>query len=82
MRPVQALLQSVLLAGLTMPAAMAPGQPDPTGVSRLLSLDVTVLDSTGHPVVKGLGKADFTVTEDQQQQRILSFDPPETPWKM
>lgn len=46
--------------------------------SRLVFLDVTVLDNKGHPVVKGLTKNDFTVTESKKQQRIFSFEAPES----
>jgi VWFA-related protein len=38
---------------------------------------VTVLDKNGHPVVSGLTKDDFTVTEDKKPQRIFSFEAPE-----
>jgi VWFA-related protein len=40
---------------------------------RRVILDVMVRDATGKPV-KGLTASDFTVTEDKQPQRILSFD--------
>lgn len=46
--------------------------------SRLVFLDVTVLDKKGHPVVKGLTKDDFTITDNKKQQRIFSFEAPET----
>lgn len=45
--------------------------------SRLVFLDVTVVDKKGHPVVKGLTKDDFTITDDKRQQRIFSFEPPD-----
>lgn len=45
--------------------------------SRLVFLDVTVLDKKGHPVVSGLTKDDFVITEDKKPQRIFSFEPPE-----
>lgn len=45
--------------------------------SNLVFLDVTVLDKRGHPVVKGLKKDDFTITEDKQPQKIFSFEAPE-----
>ena len=44
--------------------------------SRLVFLDVTVLDKKGRPVVKGLTKDDFTITEDKRPQRIFSFETP------
>lgn len=45
--------------------------------SSLVILDVTVLDKHDHPVAKGLTTDDFTITENQQPQRIFSFEPPE-----
>jgi len=36
-----------------------------------------VLDENGRPVVSGLTRRDFTITEDKQPQRIFSFEPPE-----
>ena len=46
--------------------------------SSLVFLDVTVLDKKGHPVVTGLNKEDFTITEDKKAQRIFSFEAPDT----
>lgn len=45
--------------------------------SALVFLDVTVLDKTGNPVVSGLTKDDFTITEDTVPQTIFSFEAPE-----
>jgi VWFA-related protein len=45
--------------------------------SRLVYLDVTVLDKEGNPVVTGLTKDDFAITEDKRPQAIFSFEPPE-----
>jgi VWFA-related protein len=45
--------------------------------SSLVFLDVTVVDKKGHPVVKGLTKDDFTITDDKKPQRIFSFEPPD-----
>jgi VWFA-related protein len=45
--------------------------------SNLVFLDVTVLDKNGHPVVTGLTKDDFTITEDKKPQRIFSFEAPQ-----
>ena len=39
--------------------------------SRLVFLDVTVLDKKGQPVVTGLTKDDFKITEDKKPQRIF-----------
>lgn len=40
---------------------------------RRVIVDVTVLDHNGKPV-RGLKASDFSVTEDKQPQRVLSFD--------
>jgi VWFA-related protein len=45
--------------------------------SRLVFLDVTVLDKKGQPVVTGLTKDDFTITEDKRPQSIFSFEAPQ-----
>ena len=37
-----------------------------------------MLDRNGRPVVTGLAKDDFTITEDNKPQRIFSFEAPET----
>jgi VWFA-related protein len=60
--------------------AQQPSSDVPTirVTSRLVYLDVTVLDKRGHPVVTGLTKDDFTITEDKKPQRIFSFEAPET----
>lgn len=55
-----------------------PSQPTLRITSALVFLDVTVLDKKGHPVVTGLTKDDFTITEDKKPQRIFSFESPET----
>ena len=53
------------------------GTPTLKVTSALVFLDVTVLDNDGHPVVSGLTKDDFTITEDKVPQTIASFDAPE-----
>ncbi len=40
---------------------------------RRVLVDVTVRDSNGKPV-RGLAAGDFSITEDKQPQRVLSFD--------
>jgi VWFA-related protein len=45
--------------------------------SRLVFLDVTVVDKKGRPVVSGLTRSDFQITEDQRPQKIFSFEAPE-----
>jgi hypothetical protein len=66
------------------PGATIQGQAPPPGTpafrvtSRLVYLDVTVLDRKGRPVVTGLTRDDFTITESKKLQPIFSFDAPET----
>jgi VWFA-related protein len=45
--------------------------------SSLVFLDVTVLDHEGHPILTGLAKDDFLITEDKKPQSIFSFEGPE-----
>jgi VWFA-related protein len=54
----------------------APAGPTFRVTSNLVFLDVTVLDKKGRPVVTGLTKDDFTITDDGKAQRIFSFDAP------
>ncbi len=78
------LCAGMLLAGFPARMMMAQGQQAPSDVptfrvtSTLVFLDVTVLDKKGHPVVSGLTKDDFTITEDKKPQKIFSFEAPET----
>jgi len=74
-----ALLIILLAQGLTA-QDQQPSSDEPTFrvTSSLVFLDVTVLDKKGHPVLKGLTKDDFTITEDKQAQTIFSFEAPET----
>jgi VWFA-related protein len=67
-------LQEPIGQGQQTPAAA----PTIRVTSRLVFLDVTVLDKKGLPVVTGLDKEDFTITEDKKPQRIFSFEAPET----
>src|SRR5580700_3575783 len=53
------------------------GTPTIKVTSALVFLDVTVLDKKGHPIVSGLTKDDFTITEDKEPQTIVSFEAPE-----
>ena len=85
MRLLRALLCATgLLAVIALQCSVAQGQQGSSSVptfhvtSSLVSLDVTVLDKKGRPVVKGLSKDDFTITEDKKPQRIFSFEAPET----
>jgi len=83
------LLQALLCAATLVPInpiqeSMAQEQQVSSNVptiqvtSRLVFLDVTVLDKKGHPVVTGLTKDDFLITEDKKPQRIFSFEAPDT----
>src|SRR5271170_3363525 len=45
--------------------------------TTLVYLDVTVVDKKGNPVVTGLTRDDFTITEDKQPQRTFSFEAPD-----
>ncbi len=56
---------------------ITPSTPTIKVTSALVFLDVTVLDKKGHPVVSGLTKDDFTITEDKMPQAIFSFEAPE-----
>jgi len=72
----------VLLGAISVHRVRAQ-EPQPSGtptvrvISALVFLDVTVLDKEGHPVVSGLTKDDFTITEDKVPQTIVSFEAPE-----
>jgi VWFA-related protein len=84
MRHLRALLcAAVLLVGAFIQNSPAQGQQGPSDTptiqvtSRLVFLDVTVLDKKGRPVVNGLGKGDFTITEDKRPQSIFSFEAPQ-----
>ena len=76
------------IAGILFPAGLLSAQsnnsqqaapPGPTFsiTSTLVFLDVTVLDKKGNPVVTGLTKSDFHITEDKKPQRIFSFEAPQ-----
>jgi VWFA-related protein len=61
----------------------SPKQPLPNDAatlhvtSRLVFLDVTVLDAKGRPIVNGLTQDDFAITQDKKPQRIFSFEAPD-----
>jgi len=84
MRSVRALSCGIVVLSLfnikaSTARAQQPSADTPTirVTSRLVFLDVTVLDKKGRPVVKGLTKDDFTITDDKKPQRIFSFEAPE-----
>jgi VWFA-related protein len=54
-----------------------PASPTLQINSNLVILDVTVLDKKGNPVVKGLTRDDFAITEDKRPERIFSFETPD-----
>jgi VWFA-related protein len=85
MRSIWALVCGIILLSLfsikdlTARAQQASSDaPTIRVTSRLVFLDVTVLDKKGRPVVKGLTKDDFTITDNKKPQRIFSFEAPET----
>jgi VWFA-related protein len=80
---IRALLHGAVFLSLTLGSSSiaegqqaAPASPTFRVTSNLVFLDVTVLDKKGHPVVTGLTKDDFTITENKKPQRIFSFDAP------
>jgi len=83
--PSSRILQFVglLLTFIPVQSLMAQGPPSPSAkpalqvASRVVFLDVTVLDKNGSPVVNGLTQADFTIVQDKNPQQILSFEAPE-----
>ena len=78
------LCAAILFAIISVHKLSAQGQQGSSDQSKirvtsaLVFLDVTVLDKKGHPVVSGLTKDDFTITEDKEPQPIFSFEAPET----
>ena len=71
----------VMIFAQKLSAQIQQGPPDTPTIrvtSRLVFLDVTVLDKKGRPVVSGLTKDDFTITEDKRPQPIFSFEAPQT----
>ena len=80
---VASVCGAVLFAAVVLHEVGAQGQqntpstPTIKVTSALVFLDVTVLDKKGHPVVSGLTKDDFTITEDKIPQTIFSFEAPD-----
>jgi VWFA-related protein len=80
---VASVCAAVLFAAVLLHEVRAQGQqntpstPTIKVTSALVFLDVTVLDKKGHPVVSGLTKDDFTITEDKIPQTIFSFEAPD-----
>jgi VWFA-related protein len=71
------LLGSAGTSGQDAPQPASSSIPTLRVTSNLVFLDVTVLDKRGQPVVTGLTKDDFTITEDGKPQRIFSFEAPD-----
>lgn len=77
------LCAAILFSAIPVQQLIAQSQLEPSEgptlrvTSSLVFLDITVLDKNGRPVVSGLTKNDFTITEDKKPQRIFSFEPPE-----
>ena len=74
---IAVLLGVIVAYQITAQAQQRTQAPTIKVTSSLVFLDVTVLDKKGHPVVTGLTKDDFTITEDNKPQRIFSFEAPE-----
>jgi VWFA-related protein len=69
-------LRSFVLAGFLF--SVVAGVSTLRVTSNLVFLDVNVIDRKGRPVVTGLTKDDFAITENGKPQRIFSFDAPAT----
>ena len=65
------------LTAQNQPTQSSEDVPTFRSTSTLVFLDVTVLDKKGHPVVSGLTKDDFTITEDKKPQKIFSYEAPD-----
>lgn len=82
MLPRRAVLGTMLVACLAphlhgqQAQSAPPNTPTFKITSNLVYLDVTVLDKKGHVVTSGLTRDDFSITEDNQPERIFSFEPP------
>jgi VWFA-related protein len=82
-----AVLPSVVAPPVVAPPAIAIADVPGSGVavtgptlsvtSRLVFLDVTVLDKNDRPVTSGLTKDDFKIAEDKKPQPTFSFEAPE-----
>lgn len=78
-RPLHAfIVGSLLLSGgraFSQDPAQQPQAPTIRVTSRLVVLDVVVLDKSGKPV-RNLDRSQFSVTENKVPQAIRNFDPP------
>ena len=75
---------SLLLLGSVMVAAAQSSTANTSALqgattlhvtTRLVVLDVVVLDKAGHPI-SNLDRSQFSITEDKIPQKLRSFDPP------
>ena len=75
--PCSLLVFSMMLGATAQsPTPTDNGSPLTLHVTtRLVVLDVVVLDKSGHPV-SNLDRSQFSITEDKVPQKIRSFDPP------
>ncbi len=82
MRSLRVARIAVLLCAPPICAQAPAPTPAPTPQytvrvqSRIVFLDVTVLDKKNRPVTSGLTQDDFTITEEHKPQRISSFEAP------
>jgi VWFA-related protein len=76
--PILAMIMSVIVCAWSAAQGQQASSSAPSFqvTSNLVYLDVTVLDKKGNPVVTGLTKDDFIITEDKQPRPIFSFEPP------
>jgi VWFA-related protein len=78
-RAISVLLSTTLLIGHTafLRAQISPTSPTPVAIDEtagLLHLDVLATDRSGKPTL-GLAAADFTLLDNGQPQKILTFQP-------
>jgi VWFA-related protein len=78
-RAISVLLSTTLLIGHTafLRAQISPTDPTPVAIDEaagLLHLDVLATDRSGKPT-PGLAAADFTLLDNGQPQKILTFQP-------
>ena len=84
MQSIGPLLCGVILLSVFKPQSLmaqlpagASSVPTLRVTSRLVFLDVTVLDKKGHIVVNGLTRDEFAITEEKKPQKIFSFEAPQ-----
>ena len=65
-------VRSIYLACFFVVGGFAQQAGPPAGTNRQITLDVVVTDKSGKPV-PGLQQQDFTLLDNKQPQKILSF---------